>query len=101
MRVQIEGDIYLSGDGMGYSLEKRTIGQSGKSLGQESFKATGHYSNIGQALSGLQKLEISESTATTLSELAEDIQRTNQRLEGYVDMLEKPFKNSRRNNDRD
>lgn len=87
MRIHIEGDIYIQGDGIGYSIVQRSIVQSGKNAGTEFFSSLNkNYSSI-QACAehGLLKMKIADSTATTLRELIDAVNEYREFIRSKID----------------
>lgn len=41
MRVHIEGDLYLTGDKMGYSIVKKSVTKTGENAGNDLFVPLG------------------------------------------------------------
>jgi predicted DNA-binding ribbon-helix-helix protein len=73
MRVHIENDLYISADGRQYTLERRSVTQSGENAGKEIYSSIGYFSPLQGAINALVKLKIADSTATTLKELIAQI----------------------------
>ncbi|GIN22589.1 hypothetical protein [Siminovitchia fordii] len=75
MKVHIEKNLYLESDGIGFSIREYT-GKNFTKDGKEIPKVHGNYSTVKSAINhGLIKMKVMESTATTLKELAEDLER--------------------------
>lgn len=75
MRAHVENDLYISADGRQYTLERKRVIQSGDNAGDEVFTPIGYFSSLNGAVQAIAKLKISESTATTLKELLEAVER--------------------------
>lgn len=73
MRIHVEGDIFITGDSMGYSLAKRSISNSGKTKGQEIFIGFSHHPSVQSCAKKLLKMKITDSTAKNLKELIADV----------------------------
>lgn len=84
MKVHIEKDIYLSGDGRSFQLERRSVVKGGEKKGDELYIPFAYHSSIGGAINSLIKMKVSESTATTLLELIEDIKRIESEIKAIV-----------------
>jgi hypothetical protein len=78
MRIHIEGDTYISGDRLGFYVEKSVVKtvkykKTGNTDIKEVFETIGNYANLTQCLSALVRFKVSESTAETLAELLHEI----------------------------
>lgn len=86
MRIHVENDIYIQGDGMGYSLVRRSVIQTGEKEGQESFSPLGHYSSVAGCVEhGLLKMKIAASTATNLRELLKEVKAIREEIRAKID----------------
>ncbi|GEM_PF-1734990 len=74
MKVHIEKNIYLESDGTAFSIREYT-GKNFNKDGKEIPKVHGNYSTVKSAMNGLIKKKVMETTATTLKELVEDLER--------------------------
>jgi hypothetical protein len=84
LRVHVEGDIYISGDRFGYTLEEKRVTKTGENAGKELYMAISHHGTIAGCCSGLLKKKISESTATTLKELVSQIGQFEEEIKAAV-----------------
>lgn len=73
---ELKGKLYLESDSMQFMLREYN-GKFDKN-GYELSKTLGYYTNVKSALTALIKLKVMQSTATTLTELHEDIRRIEQ-----------------------
>jgi hypothetical protein len=74
MKVQIEDNLYLESDGMGFMIKKYGTPYTNKK-GEliEPSSTEGNYTSVQSAMRGLVKMKVMESTATTLNELIESV----------------------------
>ncbi|MED4172627.1 hypothetical protein P4631_09280 [Halalkalibacterium halodurans] len=79
MKVKIEDNLYIEGDGRQYTLKQYTGKKS--SEGREDYVIHGYFGTIESAVKKVVKLKISESTASTLAELVDEIKR----IRNYVE----------------
>lgn len=79
MKVQIEENLYIESDSNQFIIKEYT-GNVDKD-GKELFKTVGYYTCVKDCLKRYMTLKIKESTATTLTELREDIIRIEQYIE--------------------
>lgn len=84
MRIHIEGDLFVSGDRLGYTIERKQVIKEGKTAGTESYVAIGHYSQLKNAIKDLTKMKVADSTASTLNELLQEINRYHGEIEAKV-----------------
>lgn len=84
MRIHIENDLYVSGDGRGFSIERKTVTQSGENEGKESFITIGHYVSLKSCIEGLLKVKVSESVTGTLQELLAEVKQHRTFLEAQI-----------------
>lgn len=69
MRVHVQDDLYISADGRQYTLERRSVIQTGKTAGDEVFTSLGYYASLQGCVNAIVKQKIAESEVTTLKEL--------------------------------
>lgn len=74
MRIYIEGNYYISGSGMDYTLEQEVTVEKGKGKGNIRIEKK-YYPSVSSCMKALLKLKISESTATDLKGLIADVAR--------------------------
>lgn len=84
MKVHIEKNIYLESDDRQFIIKEYT-GKTDKN-GTELFITHGYFSSIKSALKHLVKMKIKESTATTLKELIDDINKIHLYIESKIKM---------------
>ena len=76
MRIHVEGDWFISGDSMDYSLEKRSIGKEDTANeGKEMFSNKGYYPSVASCMKALLREKIGESKAIDLKGLIADVAR--------------------------
>jgi hypothetical protein len=82
VKVQIEDNLYLESDGLQFIIKEYT----GKldSQGNERFKTHGFFSTVKSAVEHLVKMKVMQSTATTLCELVQDVERIRQYIESKL-----------------
>lgn len=73
MKVHIEGNLFLESDERQFIIKEYTGKMDDK--GKELFKAHGYYPTISLAMKSFVSMKIKQSTASTLSELIEDVKR--------------------------
>lgn len=75
MKVHIEGNLFLESDERQFIIKE----YSGKidTTGKELFKALGYYPTVQQALKSFVNMKVKQSTASTLSELVQDVKSIN------------------------
>lgn len=73
MKVHIEGNLFLESDERQFIIKEYSGKMDG--TGKEMFKSLGYYPTIEQALKGFVNMKIKQSTASTLSELIQDVKR--------------------------
>ncbi|GBF73136.1 hypothetical protein PA598K_01421 [Paenibacillus sp. 598K] len=78
MKVRVEGNIFIESDERQFVIKEYTGGTDNK--GREISKTLGYYPKIQHCLNHFKTMKIKESTATTLSELRQDIKR----IEEYI-----------------
>lgn len=81
MRIHVEGDYFISYDGMNHTLEQEGIVEKGEGKGNKKVAVLGYYPSITSCMKALLKLEIMESTATNLRELMVDVTRIESKIE--------------------
>lgn len=79
MKVQIEGNFYIESDSMQFIIREYT-GNLDKH-GEPTFKTIGYFPSVKDCLNRFLRLKVSQSTATTLTELVEDVRRIEQYIE--------------------
>ncbi len=84
MRIHVEGDIYISGTGLDFSLQRRTVAKEGKQAGEEIFTSYGYYTSVASCMKALLKEKIMESTATELKGLIADVERIETDLKALI-----------------
>lgn len=84
MRVHIENDLYLSADGRQYTLERRTVTQSGDNAGESKYNGIGYYASLQGVINAIVKLKITDSTATTLKELLASVEGIRAEVETLI-----------------
>lgn len=84
MRVHVDGDIHISGDRYGFTVERKRIIKGGKTAGQEIYEPLGYYVTLKDAIMSVIKYRLSESTARTLKELLEEHKRIAREIEEAV-----------------
>lgn len=84
MKVHIENNLFLESDGLEFTIRE----YSGKQDKNEKdiSKVLGHYSNVKSAFRGLVKMKVSQSTAKTLHELVQDVERIEQYIESKLNV---------------
>lgn len=86
MKIHIENNLYIESDSMQFIIKeytgKQTVGEGGKVT--ESYKTHGYYSDVQSCLNRIVKMKVMESTATTLSELLEEVKGIRQYIESKV-----------------
>lgn len=87
MKVKIEDNLYLESDAYQYILReysgKTYTEKDGKE--REVSRALGYYGTVQQAIESLVQMKLRESTATTLTELKEDLEKIRQFIKSKVD----------------
>jgi hypothetical protein len=73
LKVHIEGNLYLESDDLQFVIKEYT-GAKDKT-GRELYRALGYFTDIRSAIRFLLKKKIMQSTASTLSELLQDVER--------------------------
>lgn len=84
MRIHVEGEYFISYDGMNHTLEQEgTVGKGGKgeNIGAKKVTILGYYPSIRSCIKDLLKLEIKESSASNVRELAVDVARIESKIE--------------------
>jgi hypothetical protein len=79
VKVKIEDNLYIEGDGRQYTLKQYTGNISRD--GREEYVIHGYFGTIESAVKRVVKLKISESTATNLTELVDEIKRIHRYVE--------------------
>lgn len=75
MEIRIDKDWVITSDTFQFILNRRKTVKSGKEVGKEWLDAIGYYPTIPQLVSGLIHQGIRDSDATTLAELATEVER--------------------------
>ncbi|QKJ57614.1 DUF5405 family protein [Serratia fonticola] len=75
MEIRIDKDWVITSDTFQFILNRRKTVKSGKEVGKEWLDAIGYYPTIPQLISGLIHQGIRDSDATTLVELAAEVER--------------------------
>ncbi|WP_419236080.1 DUF5405 family protein [Serratia fonticola] len=75
MEIRIDKDWVITSDTFQFILNRRKTVKTGKEVGKEWLDAIGYYQTIPQLVSGLIHQGIRDSDATTLAELAAEVQR--------------------------
>lgn len=87
MKVKIEDNLYLESDAYQYILReysgKTYTDKDGKE--REGSRVLGYYGTVQQAIESLVQMKLRESTATTLTELKEDLEKIRQFIKSKVD----------------
>jgi hypothetical protein len=80
MRIHIEGDLYISGTGVGYTIDRLSVRpvkhkKTGVVEAKEVYETVkcGNFATLSGAVNGLLNLKTQESTAHTLGELLQEI----------------------------
>lgn len=86
MKVNIEGNLYLESDGMQFVLKDYTgkTYQDKKGKETEAYNTLGYFSTVQSAMRHLVKMKLMQSTATTLNELLQDVERIREYIESRV-----------------
>lgn len=85
MRIHVEGDWFISGDAMDYSLERRSIGKEDTANeGKELFANKGYFPSVSSCMKALLKERIGESTALDLKGLIADVARIEMDLKALI-----------------
>lgn len=86
MKVNIEGNLYLESDGMQFILKDYTgkIYTDKRGNVTEAHNTLGYFPSVQSAMRHLVKMKLMESTATTLNELLQDVQRIEEYIESRV-----------------
>jgi flagellar biosynthesis chaperone FliJ len=82
MKVQIENNLFLESDERNFILREYTGKTDDK--GKELSKTHGYYGTVQQALKGLTRMKIKQSTALTLSELIVDVNRIDEYISSKI-----------------
>lgn len=85
MNIRIDNDYKLTSDDRNVILAKVSIGQSGKSEGEEIEKNIGYYGTIEQALNGYLRIQINTSEAMSISELKAEIREVKKTIERVME----------------
>ena len=85
MNIRIDDNYKLTSDERNVILTRVTIGQSGKSEGEEIEKNIGYYGNIEHALSDYLKIKINTSEATSINELKAEIREVKKTIQGLLE----------------
>jgi len=87
MKVKIEDNLYLESDAYQYILReysgKTYTDKDGKE--REVSRALGYYGTVQQAIESLVQIKLRESTATTLTELKEDVESIRRLIKSKLD----------------
>ncbi|CAI2094054.1 Uncharacterised protein [Serratia fonticola] len=75
MEIRIDKNWVITSDTFQFILNRRKTVKSGKEVGKEWLDAIGYYPTIPQLVSGLIHQNIRDSGATTLAELAAEVER--------------------------
>jgi hypothetical protein len=84
MKVQIENNLYIESDSLQYIIKEYTGKVStDEKTGKETelYNTLGYYTNVKSCVKHILNMKIKESTASTLSELLEDVKR----IESYIE----------------
>ncbi|MCM3488812.1 hypothetical protein M3689_05765 [Alkalihalophilus marmarensis] len=71
MKIQIEGNLYLESDSRQFIIKEYSNKQDEN--GNELFKVKGYFGTLSAAINKLVVMEICKSEASTLKELAADL----------------------------
>ncbi|WP_019123794.1 hypothetical protein [Brevibacillus massiliensis] len=82
MKVQIEENLFLESDGLQFIVKEYTGKKD--TLGRDLYKVHGYFPTVTSSLNHLVKMKVMQSTAQTLSELVQDIQRIEQYIESKL-----------------
>ena len=82
MKVQIEDNLYLESDGMQFIIKEYTGKKD--NLGRDLYKVYGYFSGVDHAVKHLIKMKVMQSTAQTLSEIVQDIERIGEYIESKL-----------------
>ncbi|WP_145413766.1 hypothetical protein [Paenibacillus xylanexedens] len=86
MKIQIEENLFIESDSMQFIIKeytgKQTVGEGGKVT--ENYKTHGYYSDVKSCLNKIVKMKVMDSTATTLSELLEEVNGIKEYIESKV-----------------
>jgi len=82
MKVHIEGNLYLESDELSFIIREYT-GKTDKQ-GKKLCKTHGYFNSIQAAVKHIVKMKVKESTANTLSELIQDVERIEQWIESKL-----------------
>ncbi|ERK16787.1 hypothetical protein L580_0366 [Serratia fonticola AU-P3(3)] len=75
MKIRIDKNWVITSDTFQFILNRRKTVKTGKEVGKEWLDAIGYYPTIPQLVSGLIHQGIRDSDATTLAELASEVER--------------------------
>jgi len=84
MRIHVEGNYWISYDGMNHILELEGTFEKGDNIGSKKITNLGYYPSLTSLTSCIKdalKLEIKESTAVELRELTVDLARIESKIE--------------------
>lgn len=86
MKIQIEDNLYIESDSMQFIIKeysgKQTVGEGGKVT--ENYKTHGYYPDVKSCLNKIVKMKVMDSTATTISELLEEVKGIREYIESKV-----------------
>lgn len=75
MEIRIDKNWVITSDTFQFILNRRKTVKTGKDVGKEWLDAIGYYPTLPQLVSGLIHQGIRDSDATTLAELATEVER--------------------------
>lgn len=87
MRIHIEGDYWISYDGMNHTLEQEGTVEKGENIGAKKIANLGYYPNITSCMKAMLKQEIMESSADNLRELMVDVARIESKIEVVMEHI--------------
>ncbi|NRF91488.1 hypothetical protein HQN89_10700 [Paenibacillus frigoriresistens] len=82
VKGKVTGKMFIESDSMQYTITVYNGKVSDK--GVEAYTNKGYYATLEQAVKQIMRMKISESTATTLSELIQDIKRIERWIESKI-----------------
>jgi hypothetical protein len=86
MKIHIQDNLYIESDSMQFIIKEYTGKQTESEGGKvtENYKTHGYYPDVKSCLNKILKMKVMGSTATTLSELLEEVKGIRQYIEQMV-----------------
>lgn len=84
MKISLGNNMFIESDSMQFMIKKYTgaVDKEGKEIGT----SLGYFSNLNAALKGLIKIRLLASTATSIKELQEDLNRIEKEIDELIKM---------------